>query len=89
MSDHDHREYASDRHDHNEYADEYHRHYDLEREDDRQQQEIRELREALSQLSGELASAWTRIGSLEEKLTAEIEAHRENEPHLHADGSTS
>ena len=88
---HDHRgEYADDRHDHsNDYAELHHRHYDLEREDDRQQQEIRELREVVTQLSGELASAWTRIGSLEEKLTADIEAHRENEPHLYADGSSS
>lgn len=69
---HDHRgEYADDRHDHsNDYAELHHRHYDLEREDDRQQQEIRELREAISQLSGELASAWTRIGQLEQSASA-------------------
>ncbi len=69
---HDHRgEYAGDRHDHSlDYAELHHRHYDLEREDDRQEQEIRALREAVSQLSSELASAWTRIGELEQKWAA-------------------
>lgn len=48
-------------------------------------EEISRLREAVQALSGELASAWTRI----EELGQAIEAHRENEPHLHADGSSS
>lgn len=70
MSDtyHNHREYASERHDHNEYADEHHRHYNLNREDNRLQQELASLREAVSTLSSELSGAWTSIGKLEERV---------------------
>ncbi len=93
-NDHDHRgEYAEGRHDHNgEYAEKHHRHYDLEREDTYLRQLIQGLQEGVRELSGELASAHTSIGKLEEQVKAleeTTEAHRENEPHLYADGSTS
>jgi hypothetical protein len=61
-NDHDHRsEYAEARHDHDlDYAEKHHRHYDLERADERAQQEIRELR-------AELGAALDRIADLEKQ----------------------
>lgn len=61
-NDHDHRgEYSEARHDHDpDYADKRHDHYDLERADERAQQEIRELR-------ADLDAALDRIADLEKQ----------------------
>jgi hypothetical protein len=66
-SDHDHGgEYADLRHDHdNDYAPLHHRHYDLEKEDDRLRDAIREVGDALGELRGELQAALERIRALE------------------------
>lgn len=51
------------------YAEKYHRHYDLEREDTALRQLIQGLQEGVRELSGELASAHTSIGKLEETVS--------------------
>ena len=77
MSDHHHYEYASDRHDHrgeyaderhdhdNDYAERHHRHYDLEKEDGRLRDAIREMGDVLNQLRGELQGALAQIRVLD------------------------
>jgi chromosome segregation ATPase len=77
-ADHDHGgEYADLRHDHHgDYAAERHRHYDLERDGETAQREIRGLRDDLRELRSQLDDALARIRQLEAEHQADIQ--REN-----------
>ena len=62
MSDNDHWHYAGDIHG---GAEQHHRHYDLERDDETAQQDIRRLQEDVRELRSLLDNALDRIGDLE------------------------
>jgi hypothetical protein len=77
LSDNDHYHYASDLHD---GAEKHHRHYDLEREDETAQQDIRRLREDVRELRSLLDGALDRIGELEAERHTDVQPEIEPEP---------
>ena len=69
MSDNDHWHYAGDIHG---GAEEHHRHYDLERDDETAQRDIRGLQEDVRELRSLLDNALDRIGELEAEHQADV-----------------